>query len=66
VYRFLLTHASHAFKQDELVDAIDGPEEAIESSLNRLERRGFSSIVVGSGRLQIANSPSSPLASMVQ
>jgi hypothetical protein len=41
VYRFLLTHTSYAFRQDELVDAIDGPQEAIESSLNRLEQRGF-------------------------
>jgi hypothetical protein len=41
VYRFLLTHASHAFRQDQLVDAIDGPQDAIESSLNRLEQRGF-------------------------
>ena len=41
VYRFFLTHAGYAFRKDEILDAIDRPQETIESSLIRLERRGF-------------------------
>ena len=41
VFRFFLTHAGYAFRKDEILDAIDGPQEMIEFSLIRLERRGF-------------------------
>jgi hypothetical protein len=41
VYRFLLTHASHAFRQSEIVDAIERPQEEVESALTRLNQRGF-------------------------
>jgi hypothetical protein len=41
VYRFLLTHASHAFRQSEVVDDIERPQEEIESALTRLNQRGF-------------------------
>ena len=41
VYRFLLTHASHAFRQGEIVDTIERPQEEVESALTRLDQRGI-------------------------
>ena len=41
VYRFLLTHASHAFRQGEIVDTIELPQEEVESALTRLDQRGI-------------------------
>ena len=41
VYRFLVDHADQAFRQRELVDAIDVPEGSIGPTLNRLEQHGL-------------------------
>jgi len=41
VYRFLVEHADKAFRQRELVDAIDVPEGSIGPTLNRLEQHGL-------------------------
>lgn len=65
MYRFLQTHASHAIRRVETVDAIDGPEEAIESSLNRLEQRGFVEHRGWLWTIADCDSPSFLLVSMV-
>jgi hypothetical protein len=41
VYRFLIDHADQAFRQRELVDAIDVPEGSIGPTLKRLEQHGL-------------------------
>ena len=41
VYRFLVDHADQAFRQRELVDAIDVPEGSIGPTLKRLEQHGL-------------------------
>jgi hypothetical protein len=41
VYRFLVEHADKAFRQRELVDAIDVPAGSIGPTLNRLEQHGL-------------------------
>jgi hypothetical protein len=41
VYRFLLNHANQAFRQRELVDAVDVPAGSIGPTLTRLEERGL-------------------------
>ena len=41
VYRFLLTHASHAFRQGEIIDALERPQEEIELVLTRPNQRGL-------------------------
>ncbi len=41
VYRFLLERADQAFRQRELVDAVDVPEGSVGPTLKRLERRGL-------------------------
>jgi len=41
VYRFLLKHADQAFRQREVVDAVDVPEGSVGPTLNRLEEHGL-------------------------
>jgi hypothetical protein len=41
VYRFLLEHADQAFRQREIVDAVDVPEGSVGPTLNRLEQDGL-------------------------
>ena len=41
VYRFLVEHADQAFRQRELVDAIDVPAGSIGPTLKRLEQHGL-------------------------
>ena len=41
VYRFLLDHADQAFRQRELVEAIDVPEGSIGPTLTRLKEHGL-------------------------
>ena len=41
VYRFLLEHADQAFRQWEIVDAVDVPEGSVGPTLKRLEKHGF-------------------------
>ena len=41
VYRFLLEHADKAFRQRELVDALDVPEGSLGPALARLEEHGL-------------------------
>jgi len=41
VYRFLVAHADQAFRQRELVDAIDVPEGSVGPTLKRLEEHGL-------------------------
>jgi len=73
VYRFLVEHADQAFRQRELVDAIDVPAGSIGPTLNRLEQHGlvdhrdqfWAITVISFGRLQMPNMPSPRLASTV-
>ena len=41
VYRFLLEHADKAFRQREIVDAVDIPEGSVGPTLKRLEEHGL-------------------------
>jgi hypothetical protein len=41
VYRFLLEHADQAFRQREVVDALDVPEGSVGPTLKRLEEYGL-------------------------
>ena len=41
VYRFLLEHADQAFRQREIVDAVDVPEGSVGPTLKRLEEHGL-------------------------
>lgn len=41
VYRFLLENADHAFRQREVVDAVDVPKGSVGPTLSRLEERGL-------------------------
>jgi hypothetical protein len=41
VYRFLLEHANQAFRQREIVDAVDVPEGSVGPTLKRLEEHGL-------------------------
>ena len=41
VYRFLLKHADQAFRQREIVDAVDVPEGSVGPTLKRLEEHGL-------------------------
>ncbi len=41
IYRFLLENADKAFRQREVVDAVDVPQGSVGPTLNRLERRGL-------------------------
>lgn len=41
VYRFLLEHADRAFRQREIVAAVDVPEGSVGPTLKRLESRGL-------------------------
>lgn len=41
IYRFLIRHADKAFRQREIVDAVDVPEGSVGPTLKRLEQRGF-------------------------
>lgn len=41
VYRFLLEHADQAFRQREIVDAVDIPEGSVGPTLKRLEQHGL-------------------------
>jgi len=41
VYRFLLEHADQAFRQRELVDAVDVPGGSVGPTLKRLEEHGL-------------------------
>jgi hypothetical protein len=41
VYRFLLEHADQAFRQREIVDAVDVPEGSVGPTLKRLDEHGF-------------------------
>ena len=41
IYRFLIRHAGKAFRQREIVDAVDVPEGSVGPTLKRLEQRGF-------------------------
>ena len=41
LYRFLLGHADKAFRQREIVDAVDVPEGSVGPTLNRLEEHGL-------------------------
>lgn len=47
IYRFLLEHADAAFRQRELVDALDVPSGSVGPTLSRLEENG---LVVHRGR----------------
>lgn len=41
LYRFLLEHADQAFRQREIVDAVDVPEGSVGPTLKRLEQHGL-------------------------
>ncbi|WP_254766134.1 winged helix-turn-helix domain-containing protein [Salinilacihabitans rarus] len=41
IYRFLLVNADKAFRQREIVDAVDVPRGSVGPTLKRLERRGL-------------------------
>lgn len=41
VYRYLLNHADQAFRQREIVDAVDVPEGSVGPTLKRLEEHGM-------------------------
>jgi len=41
VYRFLLRQADHAFRQREIVNAVDVPEGSVDPTLKRLEEHGL-------------------------
>lgn len=41
VYRFLLSNADKAFRQHEIVDAVDVPKGSVGPTLKRLEERGL-------------------------
>lgn len=41
IYRFLLEHADQAFRQREIVDAVDVPEGSVGPTLHRLEQWGL-------------------------
>lgn len=41
VYRFLLANAEQAFRQRELIDALDVPEGSVGPTLTRLEKHGL-------------------------
>jgi len=41
VYRFLFEHADQAFRQREIVDAVDIPEGSMGPTLKRLEKHGL-------------------------
>ncbi|MEY7850274.1 winged helix-turn-helix domain-containing protein [Natrarchaeobius sp. A-rgal3] len=41
IYRFLLENADTAFRQREIVDAVDVPRGSVGPTLKRLERRGL-------------------------
>ncbi|GCF16007.1 hypothetical protein Harman_39420 [Haloarcula mannanilytica] len=41
VYRFLLEHADQAFRQREIVDAVNVPEGSVGPTLKRLEQHGL-------------------------
>lgn len=41
LYRFLVSNAEQAFRQRELVDAVDVPKGSVGPTLKRLERRGL-------------------------
>ena len=41
MYRFLLEHADQAFRQREIVDAVDVPEGSVGPTLKRLEEHGL-------------------------
>jgi len=41
VYRFLLEHADQAFRQREIVEAVDVPEGSVGPTLKRLEEPGL-------------------------
>lgn len=41
IYRFLLQHADQAFRQREILDAIDVPEGSVGPTLNRLEQHAL-------------------------
>ena len=41
VYRFLIAHADQAFRQREIVDAVDIPEGSVGPTLKRLEEHGL-------------------------
>lgn len=41
IYHFLLEHADEAFRQREIVDAVDVPKGSIGPTLDRLEKRGL-------------------------
>ncbi|SDK12356.1 hypothetical protein SAMN05216226_12016 [Halovenus aranensis] len=41
VYRFLLEHADQAFRQREIVDAVDVPEGSVGPTLQRLKEHGL-------------------------
>jgi hypothetical protein len=41
VYHFLLEHADQAFRQREIVDAVDVPEGSVGPTLKRLEEHGL-------------------------
>ena len=41
IYHFLLEHANQAFRQREIVDAVDVPEGSVGPTLKRLEEHGL-------------------------
>lgn len=41
IYRFLLRHADHAFRQREIVDAVDVPRGSAGPTLSRLDDQGL-------------------------
>ena len=41
VYRFLLEHADQAFRQREIIDAVDVPDGSVGPTLKRLEEHGL-------------------------
>ncbi|NGM71451.1 TrmB family transcriptional regulator [Natronolimnobius sp. AArcel1] len=41
VYQFLLENADKAFRQREIVDAVDVPQGSVGPTLNRLEQHGL-------------------------
>ena len=41
MYRFLLEHADQAYRQREIVDAVDVPEGSVGPTLKRLEEHGL-------------------------
>lgn len=47
IYRFLIENAEQAFRQREIVDAVDVPQGSVGPTLDRLEQRG---LVIHRGR----------------